>query len=443
MAFHVPTTFYSKRTLSTTTGHFSYDPNGNNWGGESFSGSENEKDEWQSSYTSSSSTGEWSVSDDWSTLSSTSPKIDSDLLYNSDIVSVAARAMEQQQQQQETVEVAAGEEDVELQETVDYIYHNTHEPNDPALYDTPASLNTVDFLDEAGKEVSLLVRCNEYPEELLIQEGRALAPLTEDEKYNVSQLIKVLDEEDETKKRFETTPFFEKAVSKLFAEHAVSVPNTEKHEKVLDRAAIARWMSKSLSNESDVVVQHDKRVTTVISQYGTYGTGYLTKSEFRQLYMDAVLTGWNESNVGTKRAGWKMTNYNEERMKQLKLKTPTVRGVWRDFYNHGIIAPVEEERVRLQGEIDEEFGGGGGGGASSSSSSSKLNIQKSNTLMDECEILEWGDHDHIDPRSNDDDTNQNEGGSDGKKKRGKKSSWEFVELASDNKTPKRIRDGKF
>ena len=46
---------------------------------------------------------------------------------------------------------------------------------------------------------------------------------------------------------------------------------------ILDRPAVAKWMTKALKNEKNTrkVSSQDSRVLKTISEHGTYGTGYL------------------------------------------------------------------------------------------------------------------------------------------------------------------------
>lgn len=288
------------------------------------------------------------------------------------------------------------------------------DPNGPALYDTKRGFDayskSVHFLDDLGTEIGLLVRCNESPDDLLISEGRALPPLTDDEKYDVKQLVEMDEVKNSENGQYKPTPFFANAIKTMFRSHATT--NGGKEEAVMKAEEIAKWMSQSLN---EAVGRHDKRVTVTISRFGTHGSGALTEKEFINLYEEAVISSMD----------WHQTRKVGAVMKKMRMEAPTQKSVWRDLENHGFFPPIIEERKKLQEEIDIKVG---------------LVVQDTNkmdTIMDECEILELGDDEHSAPRAS--SMSQMVGASASTKK----SSHEFVELASDNKTPKRLRDGDF
>lgn len=103
-----------------------------------------------------------------------------------------------------------------------------------------------------GSEISMLVHCNESPEELLIDGGRALPPLSKEERDHVTQLV--AKKGDGT---YAPTDFFRNAISTMFREHCVSVKVDETDIPVLNAASVGRWMTKSIGEES--VGPHDKR----------------------------------------------------------------------------------------------------------------------------------------------------------------------------------------
>jgi hypothetical protein len=267
-----------------------------------------------------------------------------------------------------------------------------------------------------GQQISMLVNCNKRPEDMLVQEGRALPPLSDEEKNDVSQLVSQSKDGD-----YQPTEFFREAVTKMFMKHASSETNeTGEQCAFLDAPGVARWMSTCIgSEEGDKVSAHDRRVLTTIGKYAPYGTGRLREKDFQNLYLSAV-TEFLEGNV--KIAG-----------RQKKMQLPTVESVWRDIRNHRILSPLELERQSLADDIRAEHG-------SASPAETEENGKGLTNLLDECEIVEWledskassfksftSDHsDSIDPGI-----------------RRKKSSHELVELASDDKTPLRMRDGDF
>ena len=332
-------------------------------------------------------------------------------IYNIDPVMEAARTMSYESEA--SSDYSPSVEDELITEAVDTIYSHIQDADAPTLYDVKEddldqSTKTVDFFDEMGREISLLVRCNESPDNLLVSMGRKLTELTEDEKYDGLQL---LDQSSMTPK---ATPFFQSAVQAMFHMHA-SLNSKESDELVLIPSGIASWMSKSLGDE---VGKHDKRITIVLAKYSTHGSGVLSMGQFEQLYLDAVSlsaeTEAKRKRVTLTRPGRKV------------LEGPTMKSVWRDLENHGFQPPIVMEWNTSQKEIEQEYG---------------MNMENSgatnNNIMDECEILEWKGGEHSTPRAS--STSQMKGASTSTKK----SSHELVLLATDGKTPSRLRDGDF
>lgn len=297
-------------------------------------------------------------------------------------------------------------EDIWIWDAVDEIHNDFSTLNDDFFDEQSADDSIEASVDsEMDDEIAMLVRCNEEPESLLIDEGRAYAPLTKEEKNDVSQLVVFNND------KFEATKFLKDAVSNMFVKHADSSPL----DKILsmDRASIASWMTKSLKEEGEgKVSQHDRRVLKTLSDFGTYGSGRLVEEEFQNLYLRFIVGDIsNLSSVSIKR--------------QLQLRTPFRDAVWRDIRAHGIISPVEEERLDVVEDLlarNSKFTVHG-------DSTSKKTDQ---IFVDECEILDW-DYRAPEPK--------------GKKKSKKStrglSSHKLVEMANDQKTPLRIKDGEF
>jgi ferredoxin len=350
----------------------------------------------------------WNIGDDWDTLSSDNPTnaMDGASIYNIDPVMEAAREMNYHAEISSDYVPNSTEDDL-ITEAVDTIYSQIQDPDAPTLYDTKEEFDqytkTIGFSDEMGREISLLVRCNESPDDLLVSMGRKLPELKDDDKYDALQLL------DQSK----PTLFFTSAVQAMFHMHA-SLSAQGNDELVFTRNGIASWMSKSLGEK---VGQHDKRITIVLSKYSTHGSGVLTMNQFEQLYMDAAtLSAETES---------KRKTVNRPSSKK-KHESPTMKSVWRDLENHGFQPPIMEERQLLQEEIEKEFG----------ANRNTVNSGNKN-FMDECEILEWKDDEHSTPRAS--STSNMKGATTSTKK----SSHESVTLASDGKTPSRLRDGDF
>ena len=129
------------------------------------------------------------------------------------------------------------------------------------------------------------------------------------------------------------------------------------------------------------------------------------------------------------------------------LKLASLPLVWRDLEAHGIFSPAEEERVQLLLEMEHMM----------EESQQRMPSQ----LMDECELFDDYEerlmrrHDAMSIEDNDidvlgvesawnflkDDGRNEENGRAPRKR--EKSSHEMVEMTSDGKTPRRMRDGQF
>lgn len=283
------------------------------------------------------------------------------------------------------------------------------------------------FVEEMGQEISLLVRCNEDPTHLLMESGRALPPLTQAEKDDVRQLI-VLDDNDDKdhndSDRRQPTAFLRHAVETMFRQYASS-PDTH----TMGRSQVAQWFTVCTGGAAApssqksgggggmavVVGPHDGRVQEVLAKYGAYGTGMLTLDGMLQLYLDAVMGGSSSQQhiKGTQKMSWKQL---------YQVRKPDIEQVWRDIRAHGIIGPVELERQQLLEQLERTH-------AVPTSSKSHHQHQHSETLMDECTIV---DESFIGSTTKSP-----------KQRSGPRSSHELVELADDGTTPLWMKDGDF
>ena len=368
----------------------------------------------------------WSPADDWSRLSSESEAIDTSALLDADLTGEAARKMEAEADLA-AADLAAMEpnfdgsstgggssspEDALVAEAIETIQNSMVDPSDPPLYDSPSSFvdyqASEDAAERAAAEIGLLIRCNESPQELLVEQGRALPELTDESRYDWRQMCQLVDKEDDGPERYKTTDFFDLAVMQMFHEHATDITADDGADvTVLGAAGVASWLTKSLGDETYVAVgQHSKEVNTIVARYGAYGTGYLTEDQFHRLYVDAIVSAVDveQKKVAKKIAG------------NQKMTMVTVASIWRDLRNHGILPPAEVEWDRKKAELDAEFANGGVAQGATSSSSLP-------NPYDECEILDY-DSSPADASS-----------------AMQKASHESIELCSDGKTPKRIRDG--
>ncbi len=360
----------------------------------------------------------WSVGDNWSSLSNENPvnsAPNSEDIFDEDLARQAAARMEIAPQGP-----PPSPDDQLISEAVDEVHNHGlfHSPDDDntPLYDTgfESYTQSVSFEDEMGQQISMLVNCNQRPEDLLVSQGRALAPLSEDEKNDVSQLV------TKTKKgEYEMTDFFKQAVSTMFHAHAKVQETKEDGKRIvfLDASGVAEWMTQCLGDSETYgkITQHDRRVLTTMSTYAPYGTGRLELQEFERLYLTAISAFLDG---GTIKAG-----------RDKKMELPTVESVWRDVRNHGILSPVEQERERLANEIRNEFG-------AANDEETRAKGKYIDMLMDECEIVEWMEGSKVSSFVSDPE-GTNEAGTKSK------SSFEMVELATDEKTPLRMKDGEF
>ena len=341
---------------------------------------------------------EWSVGDDWERLSSENPRNsapESQDIFNRDMARFAAFAMEQSQGA--PVKEPSAEE-VWIKSAIDQV-NNVDEPNTETM-SSHDGLPTERFLDDMGREISLLVRCNESPQDMLVEAGRALPPLSDEERNDPKQLVTLSD------KQWEASPFLRESLATIFQQHSTTINGDGDGEEtklaVLDAAGVASWMSKAIGDGP--VSQYKNGVASVLSTHGSYGKGYLTLESFELLYLKAIV-----GNIqGTD---------SESMWRKLGQRQSSIQQVWRDLRNHGILAPVEQERARLLEDIKTRH-----------ASLSGLSItvdDEADTLLDECEI--------IDESFTTSHTTDREGSS----------SHEDVKLGPDKKTPIWMRDGDF
>jgi hypothetical protein len=351
----------------------------------------------------------WSVADDWTALSKASSSITTEDSIAFDGVYPVAVANDI---------VTASDEDVWIQDVVDEIHNSFSTLVDhPPLYDTSfeePTMNIENSLEnEMDDEIAMLIRCNEQPETMLIAEGRALPPLTQTEKNEVSQLV-IEIEDGEIGKSFQATEFLKDAVSNIFRQHAT--PSVFDGVLSVDRSGIASWMTTCLQQDGEGrVTPHDRRVLKTMSEFSSYGSGRLVQKEFQDLYLSTIVGDIsNLASVSTKR--------------HLQLRKPFIDAVWRDIRAHGILAPVEEERLALAEKIRNETQP-----ISTMSGATVTTTSASMDIVDECEILEWNGGSLPEEHAASHKRRSSKG----------MSSNKLLEMADDGKTPLRMRDGEF
>lgn len=369
---------------------------------------------------SSASASSWSVTDDWTLLSEANSEADSGVVMDVNYVRTVAREMEAAASDGDDNLQMISEEDAWIDDVVDEIHNAFTTLDDQPLYDTALEEPSKDSLREAfsndmSHEIAMLVRCNEQPESLLITEGRALPPLTDQEKDDVSQLVDVVDGS------FQPTKFLMDATANMFRQHAK--PHPVDGVLCLDAVGIASWMTQALRSVEPMVTQFDKRVLKTLSDYALYGSGRLVEGDFQRLYLSTIVG--DVSNLKTVSPA-----------RHLQLRKPFIDAVWRDIRAHGLFSPVEEERLVLAAEIQAKNAATSLGDAHQTPTDQRKMVDY--TLMDECEIIDW------------DYKGLSESSARTKEKKGGKrlsvrdsSSHKMVEMAHDQKTPLRIRDGEF
>jgi len=386
------------------------------------------------------------------------------------------------------VKTSAEEYDDEyfVENAVDMISSHTdyNDPADMKLYDTVKMASTSSSsttkeekqqssssMVDQEEEIAFMIRCNQSPQQLLVSQGRAMPELTDREKYNPEFLLERTTTSSATAAAVtasaggddpiilplqpKATEYLERAVDKMFNAH--SIDDHANNEKVLDRKALSKWMTKCVSSplkpsESYVIGPYDGSISATLSRYSTsHGSGRLTLSEFRALYLEVTWSGYVHSIIhrenadaggegqqhhpiipsSAARAGVLFAGKpNTEKM----LKGATLSLVWRDLEAHEIFSPAEEERVSTMMEMERLR-----------AETTMITTNNDPLLLDECELFD--DYEErlshrVAHNDNDDDSLGTEGAWDFLARK-EKSSHESVEMARDGKTPKRIRDGQF
>jgi len=382
----------------------------------------------------------WSITDDWNQLSDQeNGPTSSDNVWQKDIVGRAAFFMEQGSASTEwngDIFGAAKDDDEHvnehwrMQEAMEKIHQYPSSLKDDKKKGTPVSALLFDeddeetpsntdvppssFFDEEimYQEIAQLIRCNQDPQQLLIDQGRAIPPLTVQQKYNVRQLVHVvLVEEDSTSTavRYEATAFLQDTVRAIFLQHAIpqrqskqeaaagakeeSSDTTNSHNDkrnttdgmILDSSGVASWYQRCLNISPSRCGPHDARVQQIISRFGQYGKGCLTYDNLLALYLQAVV---GKSLPGKNLLAQDQTVPSADTWYDMLIlsRRTEIEQVWRDFERHGIESPntvawqqqvqsMEEQIAAAKAALGDVNNGG--------SSPSTL-------FHDECEILEHG-----------------------------------------------------
>jgi len=286
----------------------------------------------------------WSIGDDWSRLSEIE---NGNHFLDEDPGRSFAYSLEQPIYQ-------LSEEDQDIYDIIEEVHNqalDSHTKSE-SIYDSEWDNTTpqISFEDKLASEISMLVRCNGSPHELLIEEGRALPPLTKGERDDITQLVKL----NEDNGIWEPTRFFLNAIDVIFREHS-------NEDDVMKASNVASWMSKSVN---EYISSFDRRIVLTIARFSKYGNGYLTKLDFEQLYKVAI-----QNALDNKRG---------------RMKEPTVESIWRDIRNHNILSPIETEREIKLFEMKSKY---------SDYYESTPSSWNEKETMDECEISDLKSYD--------------------------------------------------
>lgn len=315
-----------------------------------------------------------------------------------------------------------------------------------------------DMEEHMAKEIAMLVRCNEVPEGILVDTGKAVEELTIAQKHDVGQLLVWNQHGD----KWEASPFFRQAVAAMFHIHTSSKDDKENSDKTaaqsvfsMDAKAVSCWMTKSIGSELQSYTQrqskgrgnqqvvtreqksiqigpHDTSVLIFISKYSTYGTGAIPLEGFQELYMDALVKSDSGRSLLSPPLSIKDEDV-ERRLERLQSQNGEhIRQIWRDLKNHDIVGPTEQEWLRNKDQLEEALQK-----TIAAKGTSAVGIVDTAKFIDECEILDFT----YEPPPT---TEQIAQGFDSKNNKYiRKSSHEEVQLAKDGKTPLYVDEGKF
>ena len=250
----------------------------------------------------------WDAGDDWSALSSaanaaTTPYYEFESSFNA--IRDAERILSEQDGMTRnrfdewvpSVEDAPAYDDNspdEVDAAVDTILNHLDYDADTVLYDTKSSESSIDANDanmDQDDEMVYMIRCNQTPEQFLVSQGKVLPELTEDDKYSVEFLL----ESVQSVLQPIMTPFFEAAVYKIFNQYSAK---SGEGERVMDRSALASWMTTCLSYDpssdgiSVKIGSYDSNISMFLSRYcQNNGLGQLSLDEFSLLYLECAWVG--------------------------------------------------------------------------------------------------------------------------------------------------------
>lgn len=239
----------------------------------------------------------------------------------------------------------------EVDAAVDTILNHLDFDADTVLYDTKSSESITDAnvanMDH-DDEMVYMIRCNQTPEQFLLSKGKVLPELTEAVKYSAEFLL----ESAQSVLQPIMTPFFKKAVYKIFNQYSTKSGD---RERAMDRNALASWMTTCLSydpssnNGNSVKIgPYDSNISMFLSRYcRNNGSGQLTVDEFSLLYLECAWIGhFNE--IRKKKEVMLVDGrfqpvpsledsviIRDQKTTDAFLKDSSLSIVWRDFEAHG------------------------------------------------------------------------------------------------------------
>ena len=259
---------------------------------------------------------QWGIADDWSALSTDNTAVSNMYSSDFDVMDQAAQILKDQAEQfsSRTSDWGTADKDSSyttttvkdhgkkktdnklnddfVENAVDMISGNLdyNEPDGVQLYDTISSVNTQRKRDHVEDEISLMIRCNQTPEQFLIEKGRALPELTDEMKYSAEFLLETVATGSDSSQNLPLQPkmtsFFQQSVRKIFDRYSVKTADS----KILDRKALSQWISTCTKQ---TLGEHDNSISVILSRYSqSHGSGRLTFEEFRELYLEAAWSGF-------------------------------------------------------------------------------------------------------------------------------------------------------
>lgn len=202
----------------------------------------------------------WGVADNWSDLSSEAEEartaIREDQLI--DPVGVAVGILEATTSSLAPGADNAGDDESLSFDVTQILIPFLEDTNSISSSSEQAGSTSESTVEQEAEEIGFMIRCNQIPNTMLAGEGRGMQPLSDEEKYDLSQLLMVVpDESTGTQtENIHVTSFFHESICSIFQRHS-SFDSTE-GVRVLDKNGVAKWMTTCLQDES--VSKNDKRV---------------------------------------------------------------------------------------------------------------------------------------------------------------------------------------